>query len=474
MTYPLVPPYPTLEPGSNLEVTKTINPLPQEVKVMAKATKAEEQRWAEEQKEPNKRRRIPDRETGEPIRGLYYRWGTQANGKPERIFYATVERNLKTVEEKVGREFTDDVSVSRAEYHRDQLRKGAKSTRREKMIEATEKAQAVAAIEATRKSFDTLWAEYQEWRTSETKGRWTRQKSDEANYKKYLLPVVGSKTPAEVTDADIEQIHGRMSRTKGLKGNKSLAPATRKMILALLVRIAAFGVERKRCPGLTVQVELPEVDNVVTEVLTKDETARLLKVLQAGSFVDKKGVKHEISQDAIDLVYLLVSTGMRRGEVLGIEWKNVDYQAETILIPNPKEKKSKVVHINPIVLAVLESRKDNGSAFVFPCRDWKEKDGHIVDPKRSLNLIKKLADLPADFRCAHGFRHNWATWALTSVDDGGAGIDIYTVSKSLGHKSIKTTERYLTLIDKSKKNASNRMAAIFAPKELPENVVSIK
>jgi integrase len=246
------------------------------------------------------------------------------------------------------------------------------------------------------------------------------------------------------------------------------------MILALLVRVATFGTEKKKCPGLIVPVVLPTVDNEVTEVLTKEEMARLLKVLQAGTYTDKKGVVHVISRDAIDIVYLAISTGMRRGEILGIEWKNVDYQAETILVPHPKERRRKHVHINRIVLDVLKSREGNGSRFVFPARDWKEKDGHITDPKRSLHVIKRAAGLPGDFRPCHSYRHVWATTALTPVEDGGAGIDIYTVSKSLGHRSIETTERYLTLIDKSKKSALDRVAAIFAPKELlPANVVPI-
>ncbi len=403
--------------------------------------------------------------------GVYVRMGKNpATDRWEKIFYLRYVRDGRRIEEKAGRERADDMSASRASKILGKISDREQEPRRE---------QREAAADAALLTFDGLWKSYQEWRNSDAivakKGPWSRQESDQSNYTRYLQGIVGSKTTDKVTDADIERINGKMARTKGLKGNKALAPATRRMILALLVRIATYGTEKKRCAGLTVPVELPAVDNVVTEFLTKEETARLGAILQAGTYTDKKGVRHEISRDAIDLVYILLTTGMRRGEILGIEWRNVDLQAGTIFVPYPKERRSKTIHIhgNPIVADILESRKDNGSKFVFPARDWKEKDAHIVDPKRSLNLIKKAAALPSGFRCGHGYRHNFGYWAVMPVELGGAGADVVAVGATMGHASIKTTERYITAADLAKKRLSNRMAAIFAPKELPANVVSI-
>ena len=51
----------------------------------------------------------------------------------------------------------------------------------------------------------------------------------------------------------------------------------------------------------------------------------------------------------------------------------------------------------------------------------------------------------------HNFRHTYATLQLSE------GTDIYTVSKMLGHRSVKTTQIYAKVIDKLKQEAANRI-----------------
>lgn len=51
----------------------------------------------------------------------------------------------------------------------------------------------------------------------------------------------------------------------------------------------------------------------------------------------------------------------------------------------------------------------------------------------------------------HSARHTYATLQIT------LGTDIYTVSKLLGHKSLKTTEVYARIVDQKKIDAANRI-----------------
>jgi site-specific recombinase XerD len=63
-------------------------------------------------------------------------------------------------------------------------------------------------------------------------------------------------------------------------------------------------------------------------------------------------------------------------------------------------------------------------------------------------MIRSGIEKNITFHCA---RHTYATLQLT------LGTDIYTVSKLLGHKSLKTTEIYAKIIDQKKREAANRI-----------------
>ena len=59
----------------------------------------------------------------------------------------------------------------------------------------------------------------------------------------------------------------------------------------------------------------------------------------------------------------------------------------------------------------------------------------------------------------HSARHTFATMMLT------LGTDLYTVSKLLGHRDIKTTEIYAKIVDKGKQEAVARIPSILSKEE---------
>jgi integrase len=61
-----------------------------------------------------------------------------------------------------------------------------------------------------------------------------------------------------------------------------------------------------------------------------------------------------------------LATGMRRGEVLSLQWRNVDLQGRTALLPLTKNGEARVVPLGPSALEVLNERRASGGNLVFP------------------------------------------------------------------------------------------------------------
>jgi len=84
--------------------------------------------------------------------------------------------------------------------------------------------------------------------------------------------------------------------------------------------------------------------------------------------------------------------------------------------------------------------------------------GEGVEPVfKELKYSHTQTDLPKWLKSAgitknltfHGFRHTYATLLISNK------VDLYTVSKMLGHREIKTTQVYAKIIDKQKREAAN-------------------
>lgn len=175
---------------------------------------------------------------------------------------------------------------------------------------------------------------------------------------------------------------------------------------------------------------------------------------------------------------VLASTGMRRGEVLGLGWEHVDLDAGRIAVrraltnvayglvwSEPKTAKSRrSVALDPATVAALRDHRkaqlqermawgpawtDHGLVF---CRE----NGEPVHPDRVSKLFDqhlKAADLPR-IRL-HDLRHTHATLALS------AGIHPKVVSERLGHATIAMTlDTYSHAIPAMEADAAAKVAAL--------------
>lgn len=142
------------------------------------------------------------------------------------------------------------------------------------------------------------------------------------------------------------------------------------------------------------------------------------------------------------IVVLALNTGMRRGEILGLKWRNIDIKRNIITLLETKNGERREVHINEQVkTSLIRVRKHPYSPYIFCNKDGKPY--HDIR-KSFFTALRKSGINSFHF---HDLRHTFASHLVMS------GVDINTVRELLGHKDIRMTLRYSHLSPSHKKRA---------------------
>jgi integrase len=351
--------------------------------------------------------------------GVFFRKAKRIGGKgTERVYYILFKKDGRVVEEKVGRQFKDNMTPAKASTIRGERIEGKRKSRRQ--IKKEEEARRQA--EEDKWTIDKLWTEYR-FHKPNLKGLVT----DQNRYENYIKPNFGDKEPKNLSPFDIDRLRLRLLKKK--------APGTVKNVLELLRRITNFGVKKHLCDGLPFKIEMPQVNNLKTEDLTTKQLIKLLDAINASENIQ-----------AANMMLMALYTGMRRGELFKLEWKHVDFDRGFISIKDPKGGPDQKIPLNDAARQVLENHPRGKSPFVFPGSKGKQR----TDINKAVNKIKTAAGLPKDFRPLHGLRHVYASMLASSGE-----VDLYTLQKLLTHKSPLMTQRYAHLHDKALKRASD-------------------
>jgi len=139
-------------------------------------------------------------------------------------------------------------------------------------------------------------------------------------------------------------------------------------------------------------------------------------------------------------------TGLRFSDIEKLTWSEIQHSNENGYYIRFKQKKTKGEETLPIAddaLNFMGDRKE-GNEKVFQGLTYSDYNNAKIREW----MIRAGIEKHITFHCA---RHTYATLQLS------LGTDIYTVSKLLGHKSLKTTEVYAKIIDQKKVEAANRI-----------------
>lgn len=226
-----------------------------------------------------------------------------------------------------------------------------------------------------------------------------------------------------------------------LKLSHKLAPKTINNHLLVLSRYLSMAREERKLIAPKFPIKSLSLDFVEARFLTRDETFRLLA---AAAVEDNKLWKA--------LITVALHTGMRIGELLALDWADVHLFQRTITIRAslcrkaglklPKNKKIREASLTDAARNALASMQHHEGR-VFNCA--------YETAHKAMKRIASNAGLEdVGF---HTLRHTFASVLVME------NVPLITVSRMLGHSSIRITERYAHLMRENQINAMATLAA---------------
>ena len=246
-------------------------------------------------------------------------------------------------------------------------------------------------------------------------------KMDHVNLRLHVLPILGMQRVETMTRADIARLHHGMRATPGA-ANRVLALLSKMLSLA-----EQWGL---RDPGTNPVKGLARYRERKRERhLSLEELGRLGEVLRRAE------VERTESPSVVAMVRLLLLTGARRGEVLGLRWEQIDWQGGSVRLADSKTG-PKTLYLSDAARALLAGLpRLEGNPW---CLSGRVHGKPLVNPQKPWKRLRAQAGL-ADVRL-HDLRHTYAAMAARG------GLSLPMIGALLGHQEAQTTQRYAHLV----------------------------
>lgn len=308
------------------------------------------------------------------------------------------------------------------------------------------------------------------------------------NYKSqcetHIKPMLGEIPLAELTSEHIQKFYNRLAedgrkvtRKDSQTGRTEtttapLSPKSIKNVHSVLSKCLNEAIEQKYLrynPCTT--TKRPKVQKPEIEPLSDEEIKQFLAALE----------KEEFS----DLYKVIVFTGLRKSEALGLSWDNINFKTNTIKINRQLQKRPirdggytiatvksdriRIITVSQFVIDVLTNRRAKQNAdkerlgkywFDFKRPDGKsaslvftKEDGSPINPKAVYLHYNKIAkQYGFNASRVHDLRH---TFAVISLENGD---DYKTIQENLGHASASfTLDVYGHRSSKMQRDSASRM-----------------
>ena len=255
----------------------------------------------------------------------------------------------------------------------------------------------------------------------------------------YIKPQLGGKQVSLITTQDVQRMYRRLKSggrvREDVDGSKRLSDSTVRHIHTMLHGAMKAAVQAHIIPkNPTENATVPKSNYKPMQVLNEQELDTFLQAVQ----------KDDTWRD---FFYTELMTGLRRGEICALMWRDFDAKAGTLGISRTLHSKGQGIYalgdtktsqgnrtiiLPESVAALLRARKKNSiSQWIFPQPTSPELPMNPGTAYRRLKTLLEEAELPS-IRF-HDLRHTFATLALQN------GMDVKTLSAMLGHVSTATT-----------------------------------
>ena len=328
-----------------------------------------------------------------------------------------------------------------------------------KAIEETKGLDIAKAESYTVGQWMDVWYKYY----AKIKVRVSSHKTYEGYIKNHIKPNIGNIPLTKLTTLDLQMMYqklltgGRVDRLESQNQPKGLSAKTVRTLNQIISSAMKLAMEQKLIAHNPADgCALPRVEHREMKTLPAEQLAAFLnEAKKTGTY---------------EMYYLDLATGMRRGELLGLKWEDIDFDHGVIHIRRQVARLNGTVQEAPLktrnsyrnisigadAVELLKQKKeqDNGkSVYVFP-----SPTGGPLAPDSVLHMFHRVlerAGLPK-IRF-HDLRHTFATLALQN------GVDIKTVSGMLGHFSAGfTLDTYAHVTTVAQREAADTMGDVLA------------
>ena len=253
----------------------------------------------------------------------------------------------------------------------------------------------------------------------------------------HIKPSIGKIPLSKLSSLDLQKLYkkllsgGRVERVESKSQPKGLSAKTVRNISQVISSAMDFAIDQKLiADNPTDGCALPKLEHREMKTLPAEQLASFLREAK------KSGV--------FELYYIELATGLRRGELLGLKWEDIDLEGGTIQVrrqitringevveaPLKTKNSYRSVSIGQDAVQILRDQQTKtNSEYVFP-----SPTGGPLSPDSVLHMLQRVLKRAGLERIRfHDLRHAFSVLALQN------GVDVKTLSAMLGHYSAGFT-----------------------------------